>query len=63
MSFQVQPAPRMAKAPMKNSASMPESGTRRRAAIGGSAADHQHGSSSSQEPIGRSSAGKTQIGA
>src|SRR6267154_3028189 len=51
MSFQVQPAPRMANAPMKNSAMMRGNCPMSPAA---SAADHQHGISSSQDPIGRS---------
>ena len=52
MSFQVQPAPRMASAPSANSAIQP---TRRpQSAPLPSAADHQQGSISSQMPIGRS---------
>ena len=52
MSFQVQPAPRMASAPSANSAIQP---TRRpQSAPVPSAADHQQGSISSQMPIGRS---------
>ena len=52
-SFQVQPAPRMAKAPMKNSTMCQRLGncsTRMPARP----TDHQHGISSSQDPIGRS---------
>ena len=45
MSFQVQPAPRMAKAPMKNKAMCQGLGPRRCAATAASADDHQHGSS------------------
>src|SRR5579863_3524751 len=54
MSFQVQPAPRMAKAPRKNNAMT--SGSRLRLCVSpaASAVDHQHGNSSSQDPIGRS---------
>ena len=52
MSFTVQPAPRMTMAPMVNSTVMPMPV----AAVGlASAIAHQHGSSSSQMPVGRSS--------
>src|SRR5262245_48041340 len=54
MSFQVQPAPRMTNAPMKNSRSIHGSDLRSLAIAAAMAADHQQGSSSSQEPIGRS---------
>jgi len=54
MSFQVQPAPRMTKAPMKNSTITSGNDETSRAIAAASAADHQHGISSSQEPIGRS---------
>jgi len=52
MSFQVQPAPRMASAPRANSAIRPASLSQSGAAA--SASDHQQGNSSSQMPIGRS---------
>src|SRR5712672_3460762 len=54
MSFQVQPAPRMTNAPMKNSAMMRGNWPISRTTPAASAADHQHGISSSQDPIGRS---------
>src|SRR3981189_23880 len=54
MSFQVQPAPRMANAPMKNSAMMTGNWLQSWMTPAASAADHQHGISSSQDPIGRS---------
>ena len=54
MSFQVQPAPRITKAPMKNSAQSQGRGRMSGATPVASAADHQHGISNSQEPIGRS---------
>src|SRR6266567_1152585 len=54
MSFQVQPAPRMANAPMKNSAMMRGNWPMSLMTPAASAADHQHGISSSQDPIGRS---------
>ena len=54
MSFQVQPAPRMTKAPMKNSTITSGNWLTSRAMPAASAADHQHGISSSQDPIGRS---------
>ena len=54
MSFQVQPAPRMANAPMKNSTRCRMFGARAWPATAASAADHQHGNSNNQEPIGRS---------
>src|ERR1700692_271818 len=54
MSFQVQPAPRMAKAPTKNSARIRGSRPMSWATPAASAADHQHGISSSHDPIGRS---------
>ncbi len=62
MSFQVQPAPRMAKAPMKNSTSSHGSAATSRAIPAASAADHQHGSSSSHEPIGRSKRARRRYG-
>ena len=52
MSFQVQPAPRMASAPSANRAIQPIS--RPQSGAAPSAADHQQGSISSQMPIGRS---------
>ncbi len=55
MSFQVQPAPRMAKAPRKNNGIVSGNCETSRATPAASAADHQHGNSNSQEPIGRSS--------
>src|SRR6202047_2620235 len=54
MSFQVQPAPRMAKAPTKNSAMTRGNRPMLLAMAAASAADHQHGISNSQNPIGRS---------
>ena len=54
MSFQVQPAPRITKAPMKNSTTTNANWLTSRATPAASAADHQHGISSSQDPIGRS---------
>src|SRR5947209_5034985 len=54
MSFQVQPAPRMTKAPTKNRATMRGNGPISWATPAARAADHQHGNSNSQEPIGRS---------
>jgi hypothetical protein len=54
MSFQVQPAPRITKAPMKNSPSISGNCSVSRAMPVASAADHQHGISSSHDPIGRS---------
>src|SRR4051794_38146706 len=54
MSFQVQPAPRMTKAPTKNRATMRGNWPMFCATPAASAADHQHGISNSQEPIGRS---------
>src|SRR5258708_39163257 len=54
MSFQVQPAPRMANAPMKNSAMMRGNWPMLLMTPAASAADHRHGSGSSQDPIGRS---------
>ena len=62
MSFQVQPAPRMMKAPMKNSATLSGSWRRSCATPAASAADHQHGINSSHEPIGRSSRDKRRYG-
>ncbi len=54
MSFQVQPAPRMTKAPTKNSATSHGSVRRSPAMPQASAADHQQGIRRSQDPIGRS---------
>ena len=54
ISFQVQPAPRMTKAPTKNNAMFNGSGRRSRAVPAASAADHQQGINSSHDPIGRS---------
>ena len=54
MSFQVHPAPRMTKAPMKNSTMTSHNPLTSRATPAASAADHQHGINSSHEPIGRS---------
>ena len=54
MSFQVQPAPRITKAPMKNSTTTHASRLISCATPAASAADHQHGISSSHDPIGRS---------
>src|SRR5581483_7805891 len=62
MSFQVQPAPRMAKAPMKNNAMSRGSGRSWCAWPAASATDHQHGIKSSQEPIGRSSRASLRYG-
>src|SRR6201985_3713977 len=62
MSFQVQPAPRMAKAPMKNSTMSRGSARRSFARPAASATDHQHGIKSSQEPIGRSSRASLRYG-
>ena len=54
MSFQVQPAPRIVKAPTKNSARCVKLGAPSRAAMAASADDHQQGNSNNQAPIGRS---------
>ncbi len=54
MSFQVQPAPRITKAPMKNSTIVSGSDAMWPEIPAASAADHQHGISNSHEPIGRS---------
>ena len=54
MSFQVHPAPRIAKAPMKNSAITSGNWEASCATPAASAADHQHGISNSHDPIGRS---------
>jgi hypothetical protein len=54
MSFQVQPAPRIAKAPMKNSRRCHRLGNASRAAMAARPEDHQQGMSKSHEPIGRS---------
>ena len=56
MSFQVQPAPRMASAPIANSAIQPA--RRPHSGAAPSAADHQQGNISSQMPIGRSQRAK-----
>ena len=52
MSFQVQPAPRMASAPRAKIAIQPAS--RAQSGATPSVSDHQQGNSSSQVPIGRS---------
>ncbi len=67
-SFQVQPAPRITMAPIRNNNTCQGSGPQRPAGIAASAADHQHGRSSSHHPIGRSSRvsrryGRVQAGA
>ena len=54
MSFQVQPQPRITKAPTKNSSTCQGTGSAAPAAMAASPADHQHGISNSQAPIGRS---------
>ncbi len=54
MSFQVQPAPRMTNAPMKNSTRMRGNWLMLPMTPAASAADHQHGISNSHDPIGRS---------
>jgi hypothetical protein len=54
MSLKVQPAPRMTMAPMRNRVSRRISGSPPPAATWASAIDHQPGSSSSHQPIGRS---------
>jgi hypothetical protein len=54
MSFQVQPAPRMAKAPTKNSAMTSGNWLSLWETPAASAADHKHGISNNQDPIGRS---------
>ena len=48
MSFQVQPAPRMTKEPIRNNARMSGNRLTSRAIAAASAADHQHGSNNSQ---------------
>ncbi len=55
MSFSVQPAPRMMMAPMRNNRANQGLGMPPPAAIWPSASPHQQGSSSSHQPIGRSS--------
>ena len=55
MSFQVQPAPRIANAPMKNKTTVSGKDRNWPDTPAASAADHQHGISSSHDPIGRSS--------
>ncbi|MGY4329748.1 hypothetical protein ACVWWG_004165 [Bradyrhizobium sp. LB7.2] len=54
MSFQVQPAPRITKAPTKNRTMVSGRRPTSCAMPAASAADHQHGINRSQEPIGRS---------
>ena len=54
MSFQAHPAPRMTKAPIKNSTITSGNCETSRAMPAASAADHQHGISNSHDPIGRS---------
>ena len=55
MSFHVQPAPRMATAPIANSTRSFKSGKLAPEASAASPVDHQQGNSKSHEPIGRSS--------
>ncbi len=54
MSFQVQPAPRITKAPMAKAANSQRSIQRQPSAMIASVSPHQQGISKSQVPIGRS---------
>ena len=54
MSLSVQPAPRMAMAPISIRISVPQSKPRAGLASAASASENAHGQNSSQKPIGRS---------